>query len=620
MKVQRQKTPKLRKFQSKANKAASAAWTVKRGIKGGLLSSTIGHEEEEENVKMQLTGPERKAWEKLSRRKKQYFLGPARQAAEKKEAFQAKEAGWMGQETIGQGRAQGEKRPEPRKGAGREQDCGKFQAVYGKPGKKGKPQGPRPRQTKAGAALPTSAAGNLGPSAAGPAGGAAMAAASAKRAAEKFRRSLLAAQEASGKEPYFQRTAEEKAAAALESPTLTGKVTGMLMAAAAYLAAKAVVGATTILATLVGMLAAFLPAVVCIVVLATLLVSLLFSGGEGPSGSGNKMIVAVAQAEYEAAEENIGGFKYKDWYGLNDNWCAMFVSWCADQCGYIESGIVPRSASCAAFQAWYEAKGLYHDKAGYTPKPGDFFLNGGNHIGIVEAFDEVSQTFTIYDGNCGTSGTSPYHLGSRVSSHTMSMADPALTGFCSPDYPAGVGELVGGTNAEMVYRAFLEAGYTKEASAAAVGNLAGEGGVDEDGDILINSTEAGSGEGIGMCQWSFGRKDAFLAYAESQNDPWPGTSLATQIAFLMKELTGNNWLWTAIGAEYGSQYHISHAQFKESQDVAFATTAFCANFERPHAANANLEARIQYARSVLAKYGDGGPQTEEGEGGTEGDA
>ena len=27
-------------------------------------------------------------------------------------------------------------------------------------------------------------------------------------------------------------------------------------------------------------------------------------------------------------------------------WCACFVSWCADQCGYIESGLVPKFAGC----------------------------------------------------------------------------------------------------------------------------------------------------------------------------------------------------------------------------------------------------------------------------------
>ena len=40
---------------------------------------------------------------------------------------------------------------------------------------------------------------------------------------------------------------------------------------------------------------------------------------------------------------NVGGAPYWSWYGFNSRveWCACFVSWCADHCGYIESGIIP---------------------------------------------------------------------------------------------------------------------------------------------------------------------------------------------------------------------------------------------------------------------------------------
>ena len=50
-------------------------------------------------------------------------------------------------------------------------------------------------------------------------------------------------------------------------------------------------------------------------------------------------IVAVAEQEEIDSGYNIGGDKYKHWYGMDDNWCAMFVSWCGEQCGYIKEGI-----------------------------------------------------------------------------------------------------------------------------------------------------------------------------------------------------------------------------------------------------------------------------------------
>ena len=50
---------------------------------------------------------------------------------------------------------------------------------------------------------------------------------------------------------------------------------------------------------------------------------------------GNKSMVAVALSQLG----NIGGEPYWSWYGYEEReeWCAMFVSWVADQCGYINT-------------------------------------------------------------------------------------------------------------------------------------------------------------------------------------------------------------------------------------------------------------------------------------------
>lgn len=36
------------------------------------------------------------------------------------------------------------------------------------------------------------------------------------------------------------------------------------------------------------------------------------------------------------------------WYGYNSriDWCAAFISWVDNELGYIESGIMPKFASC----------------------------------------------------------------------------------------------------------------------------------------------------------------------------------------------------------------------------------------------------------------------------------
>lgn len=117
-------------------------------------------------------------------------------------------------------------------------------------------------------------------------------------------------------------------------------------------------------------------------------------------GSGDIAEVAASQLG------NVGGQPYWSWYGFGGRveWCACFVSWCADQCGYIESGAVPKFAYCPTGVQWFKDAGRWLDR-GNEPRPGDivFFDWGGDgvsdHVGIVESCDG-STVFTI-EGNSG---------------------------------------------------------------------------------------------------------------------------------------------------------------------------------------------------------------------------
>ena len=81
--------------------------------------------------------------------------------------------------------------------------------------------------------------------------------------------------------------------------------------------------------------------------------SVWFSVLYGVYGS-DDMIVKVARSQLG----NIGGEPYWSWYGFGSRveWCACFVSWCADQCGYIENGIIPKYAGCVSGMNWFKAK------------------------------------------------------------------------------------------------------------------------------------------------------------------------------------------------------------------------------------------------------------------------
>ena len=84
------------------------------------------------------------------------------------------------------------------------------------------------------------------------------------------------------------------------------------------------------------------------------------------SSNGSTDIVEVALAQVG----NVGGQPYWSWYGFKNRveWCACFVSWCANECGYIESGIIPKFASVNVEGVpYFKTVGLWKD-GGYSPK------------------------------------------------------------------------------------------------------------------------------------------------------------------------------------------------------------------------------------------------------------
>lgn len=128
-------------------------------------------------------------------------------------------------------------------------------------------------------------------------------------------------------------------------------------------------------------------------------------------GAGDGEIVAVALSQIG----NVGGQPYWSWYGFGSHvdWCACFVSWCANECGYIDAGVIPRFAGCVNGAQWFKDRGLWQDNS-YVPRSGDIIYfdwdhKGGSepqdgladHVGIVEKV-ENGFVYTI-EGNSGDS-------------------------------------------------------------------------------------------------------------------------------------------------------------------------------------------------------------------------
>ena len=124
--------------------------------------------------------------------------------------------------------------------------------------------------------------------------------------------------------------------------------------------------------------------------------------GRAFTSGGNQAIVEVALTQLG----NEGGEPYWSWYGFNGRveWCACFVSWCSEQCGYLESGIIPKFSLCSDGVNWFKGRGQWQDK-NYEPQAGDLiFFDWGNdgsidHVGIVEKC-ENGTVYTV-EGNSG---------------------------------------------------------------------------------------------------------------------------------------------------------------------------------------------------------------------------
>ncbi|WP_416325885.1 lysozyme family protein [[Eubacterium] hominis] len=130
---------------------------------------------------------------------------------------------------------------------------------------------------------------------------------------------------------------------------------------------------------------------------------------------GNGSLVQIAQSQIG----NIGGRPYWSWYGFHSRveWCACFVSWCANEAGLIDKGIVPKFAYCPTGIQWFKDHGQWQSRM-FTPAPGDIIFfdwqNDGvsDHVGIVEKVGN-GIVYTI-EGNSTNDGCrqNKYHIGS----------------------------------------------------------------------------------------------------------------------------------------------------------------------------------------------------------------
>lgn len=143
------------------------------------------------------------------------------------------------------------------------------------------------------------------------------------------------------------------------------------------------------------------------------------------------------------------------------------------------------------------------------------------------------------------------------------------------------GQLYGDSIPEQVWWALIDAGYSKVATAAVLGNIQWESG------FKPSVIESSTGNGIGLCQWSFGRRTQFEAYIAHKGTDT--SDVQTQIEFLLGELNtsggADGYATHQMGEPSSSGYdgtvYTKTDWENEKTDVGRATAAFMAVFERP---------------------------------------
>ena len=148
----------------------------------------------------------------------------------------------------------------------------------------------------------------------------------------------------------------------------------------------------------------------------------------------NSEIILVAKAQIG----NEGGDKFWKWYGFQEHvaWCACYVSWCANECGYIDKGIIPKFSGCVNGIQWFKDRNQWHDRGeSYYPIIGDIIFfdwydeNGiqdgtCDHVGIVTRTDITNRNIYTIEGNTSN----------KCAERMYSFDDVQVMGYGSPKY------------------------------------------------------------------------------------------------------------------------------------------------------------------------------------------
>lgn len=167
------------------------------------------------------------------------------------------------------------------------------------------------------------------------------------------------------------------------------------------------------------------------------------------------------------------------------------------------------------------------------------------------------------------------------------------------------GTLSGTETSEQIWNYFRSVGFSEESTAAIMGNIMQESGMDP-----TAVQNGGAGPAAGLVQWEnytagTGRWKGMSDYAESQGKSW--TDLKCQLDYILIEMptvfqtyTGHGTYTYENGTVTWWPVSVSVDEFKAMTDISEATEIFERTFTR--ASIPRMENRISYAQSYYDMY------------------